>query len=312
MRRRAPSLEAAEAFLAAARLGSFHTAAAELALSPSAVSRRIQALEEFLGQILFDRSAKMLRLTQAGRQYRDEIASALDTILNATARMRSLSGGSRIRLMTSHGFALGWLMPRLPGLSESLGLDIELAIGRGAHHLRSGEIDLAVWGGPHDAGGYASDPLMELEAIPVAAMQMTGGRKPPGNLAELLQHRLLCARNVPNLWPGWLSAIGYDGLQPPVFAEVDNTHFVYESAASGLGVALAVPLLADRIIHEDRLHPCFPVKAKVPVHYHLIYARDEIRGHTEVKRFRAWLAEEIRTSAREFDRWRVRCNGTVS
>jgi hypothetical protein len=57
MGRRLPPLPAIEAFLFAARLSSFRAAAQQLALSPSAFSRRLQTLEAFTGVALFERSA---------------------------------------------------------------------------------------------------------------------------------------------------------------------------------------------------------------------------------------------------------------
>ena len=302
MRRRALSLEAAEAFLLAARLGSFQNAAAELALSPSAVSRRIQTLETFLGGALFDRSAATPRLTSMGRRYLEEIEPALETILQATTRARA-SSCEKIRLITSHGFALGWLMPRLADLLARQQFDIELTIGRGAQHLRSGEIDVAVWGGLDDAQDFEADSLVELEGTPIAAPVLAGGKPAPATFEELNAHRLLCARSAPNLWPVWLKQAGYTGPVPTTFAEVDNTHFVYESVASGLGVGLAVPLLADRFIKDDKLRPCIPVTAKVPIKYQLIYADPRVKSRADIKAFRKWLDEEIALSVQAFGRW---------
>src|SRR3546814_21060385 len=69
MRQRLPPLPALEAFDAAARHMSFKAAARELHLTPSAVSHRIRRLERHLGQPLFRRLNREIRLTEAGQDY---------------------------------------------------------------------------------------------------------------------------------------------------------------------------------------------------------------------------------------------------
>ena len=73
VKRQAPPLEAVEAFIVATRVPSFRAAADFLALSPSALSRRIQALEAFLGVNLFDREGSVVSLTMQGRRYLAEV-----------------------------------------------------------------------------------------------------------------------------------------------------------------------------------------------------------------------------------------------
>ena len=65
--RRLPFLNGVRAFEAAARAGSFAGAAAELHVSPAAVSRMVRLLEDRLGIALFGRGANRLVLTPAGR-----------------------------------------------------------------------------------------------------------------------------------------------------------------------------------------------------------------------------------------------------
>ena len=59
--RRLPPLRALEAFMRTVRLGSARAAAAELGLSPSALSRRLGNLEDFTGKKLFSRSSQAMK-----------------------------------------------------------------------------------------------------------------------------------------------------------------------------------------------------------------------------------------------------------
>lgn len=302
MRRRAPPLEATEAFLAAVRTGSFQAAAAEIALSPSAFSRRIQALEAFIGAPLFDRSGPVPRLTQAGRRFGGEVGPALETIQRAVASVRDSAAEGPLRVITSHSLALGWLMPRLAGLRSQLDLDVELTIGRDGRLLRSGEIDVAIWGGRDDAADHPRDTLAELDAVPATATQLADGRAPPRTIGELGDFPLLHARNAPNHWPDWLSRVGCERA-PTSYRQFETTHFAYESAAAGLGVALASPMLADRLLKEMRLQPCSGARAPVDIRYCMIYAAPALRRRRDVARFRDWITDEVRKSKAMFDSW---------
>src|SRR6476619_4073857 len=72
-----PPLDLLRGFESAARHLSFTRAASELFLTQSAVSRQIQALEEFLGLPLFERRHKALALTEAGRAYFSTVGPVL-------------------------------------------------------------------------------------------------------------------------------------------------------------------------------------------------------------------------------------------
>ena len=83
-----PSTTGLLAFEAAARNLSFVHAARELNVTPGAVSRQIQSLEDFLGARLFFRHHKRVELTPLGREYLAEIRSSLERIAASTARIR--------------------------------------------------------------------------------------------------------------------------------------------------------------------------------------------------------------------------------
>lgn len=175
MLRQTPPLEAIEAFLTAARAESFRQAAALLALSPSALSRRVQLLEGFVGATLFDRSGARPRLTEAGARYLDEVGPALEDIRRATRELRC--GGTRLRVSASHSLTVGWLMPRLQQLRE-LGVELDLGIEQGLGALRDGRADLAICGGEGAPADFRSEILADLEGVAVSAPPRPGGPPP--------------------------------------------------------------------------------------------------------------------------------------
>ncbi|QJU59872.1 LysR family transcriptional regulator [Sphingomonas sp. AP4-R1] len=303
LRRQTPPLEATEAFLLAARAVSFRAAADELALSPSAFSRRIQLLESFVGVALFDRSGAVVQLTDAGARYFAEIAPAMDTIRRATVGLRDQAGSRTLRLMTSHSFAVGWLVPRLPDLFRAHGIEIDLSIGRDAQALRSGQADLAIWGGrPHEED-LPRERLIDLSAVLASAPRLADGRTPPASVRELGEHRILATKVPEHFWQGWLTGMGLDGRLPQPATRFETTQLTYEAAASGLGLTLAVPLISERFVADRRLLPAFGPAVPIGFDYSVFYATAEIERRAPVKIFVRWLRDQIAMSLSQFEMW---------
>ena len=117
MRRKIPSTQALQCFEAAARHESYTRAAQELALTQSAVSRQITALEESLGVLLFRRTRHGMVLTPGGTEYARQVRQRLDAIERDTQDVMTGQGsGGTLRLATVPTFATRWLLPRLPQL----------------------------------------------------------------------------------------------------------------------------------------------------------------------------------------------------
>src|ERR1043166_7834439 len=114
-----PPLDLLVGFESAARHLSFTRAAAELFITQSAVSRQIQALEEFVGVALFERRHKSLALTDAGVKYYRTVAPILDELRDATRRLRESRTGHVLTVTTTISFASIWLVPRLARFRKS-------------------------------------------------------------------------------------------------------------------------------------------------------------------------------------------------
>lgn len=296
MLRQTPPLEAAEAFLVAARAPSFRAGAAELALSPSAFSRRIQLLESFVDASLFDRSGPTPKLTELGARYLDEIAPALEEIRRATRRLRSQEGA--VRVSASHSFAVTWLMPRLAELRER-GLEIELIIRQGLDGLRDGQADLAICGGDAAPADFASEVLVELDAFVVSAPTPAGGA-PPARIDDLSDHALLTTDGGANLWARWFEKVGRPTAAPRASQPFPTLQAMYEAAASGLGLALAVPLASERLLAEGRLVRRLDVGAPIGQQYRVVHAERPRRPRAGHAAFIGWLRAETTASCDRF------------
>lgn len=120
MRRFIPGTSVLIAFEAAARLGSFSRAAAELCLSESAVSKQIAKLESFLKLRLFDRANGHFGLSEAGAAYIADVRKALDKLEADTRNAANFHMARKeLEIAALPTFANKWILPRLRNFVRS-------------------------------------------------------------------------------------------------------------------------------------------------------------------------------------------------
>ena len=110
---RLPPLNAVRAFEAAARHLSVTGAAAELHVTPGAVSRQVRALESFLGIALLKRGHREISLTRRGEEYYRTISKSLLLLQDATGRVKKAARKRPLKIRAYITFAVRWLIPRL-------------------------------------------------------------------------------------------------------------------------------------------------------------------------------------------------------
>ncbi len=109
-----PPLIELRAFDAAARHLSFKKAAAELGVTPTAISHQIRLLERYCGRALFRRRPRPLSLTEAGARLFPIIRDGLEAFAIAIATVKRDGDKQPLRVTTTNAFASRWLVPRLP------------------------------------------------------------------------------------------------------------------------------------------------------------------------------------------------------
>lgn len=294
IRRQAPPLEAIEAFILATRSTRFREAADRLALSPSAFSRRVQALEAFVGVPLFDRAGNGIALSQAGERYLRLVEPAIDTIRRATVDLQAERGGTALRVVVSQSFAIGWLIPRLPDFHALCPeANVELRIGGNVDALRKGHADIAVHVGREGFGAMPSMPLMEIHGILASAPTLLSGRAPPDDLAALHLYDRLAVYRPEGLWDIWLDTVGYTGPPLPSPTYFDAQFVMFEATAAGFGLALVTPVLAHRLLGDGRLVRIGDYHAPLGLDYSLVFADAAVRRRPDAARFAAWLCEGV-------------------
>lgn len=190
--RRLPPLSELRAFEATARHLSFKAAAAELGVTPTAVSHQIKLLERHCGHALFRRQPRPVALTRAGEQLYPALRDAFEGMAAAIATVREPVAARPLRITATNAFAARWLLPRLPGWRTAhprIPLDI---IGTDdVLDLAAGEADLAI--------RYARNPprdglwveLLRDSFHVVASPRLIGRVKLPMRPVALLQYPLV-------------------------------------------------------------------------------------------------------------------------
>ncbi len=286
---RLPSLEGLRAFEAAARLGTFERAADELAVTASAVGKRIAALEELLGVALFQRGAKALLLSAAGKEYLEQVRAALALLAAMPLHQRATQRRERLRVSAPPTFAREVLVPALPAFTaRHPGIELEVVLSVPFLDLAGADAELAVRHGPIGLGDGVP-PLWRDVLLPLASPALLAN-DPPRSPANLLRLPLL--RTPVEPWAPWLRAQGLDAAEPDQGPRLVDLGLTLEAARCGQGVVLARPALACQLLQRGELVPALGAGRTPMVDaataYHLLPAASP---SATTDAFCAWLQE---------------------
>ena len=287
---RLPSIDGLRAFDAAARHGTFERAAEDLAITASAVAKRVATVEHLLGTTLLQRTGKALVLTAAGKEYLAQVRAALDLLAVVPLHQRAAQRRARLKVVAPPTFARQILVPNLQGFTQAHP-DVELEIVLSIPFLDApaGDADLEVrHGDPAVIGGTV---LMHDVVLPMASPALIGSRAAlaPADLAQL---PLL--RTPLDPWAPWFRAAGLDWPEPDQGPRFVDLGLTLEAAVSGQGVALARPTLARRWLDTGTLVAPFDVQARPTTQYGL-------RPHADsaaARAFAAWLRDTCEAELR--------------
>lgn len=296
---RPPPLQTLRAFEAAGRLLSMALAAAEMKVTPGAISRQIQALEEDLGVALFRRMTRRIALTEEGTALHQVVSRALAELTREAERLRSIQATPRFTLSTSVSFASKWLAPRLHRLIARLPeVDIHLEVSDVNVDLTDGRIDAALRYGTGSYGGTVSERILDETMSPVCSPEYRarmGGLTDPATLTRctlLNEQRVLHDDSTLPNWERWFVAAGLPGLRGrgPTFSHGSLT---IEAAIRSEGVALGRSVLVAEDISTGRLVELFPnIRLPAGRGYDLVYRPVE-QVDTLISVLRDWLKAEV-------------------
>lgn len=279
---RLPPIHTLAAFESAARLGGFAQAAAELCITPSAVSHRIRQLETLLGEQLFDRSPTGVRLTPAGQRTLQGVREAFDKLEQLFS---TETQGMRLTVGSPPTFARNLLIPRLPEFYQQWpDIDIQLAVAAPMQDKpERHDVDIRFGKPPFD--DRLSIKLFDDQLLVLAAPSYLS-RRPLSCPTDLVQADLLRSPLVP--WQPWMVAAGLEPREPGRGASFTDLGFLLEAAASGLGVAICPGRLAQHWQENGQLVALFDVAVASESTYYALVNRAAAQ-RPEVEAFLDWL-----------------------
>lgn len=316
---RLPPLNALKAFEATARQLSVKKAAAELSVTPAAVSHQIKALEDYLGVKLFHRRNRALELTEAARAGLPKLRDGFDSLAQAVERLRAHTSGGMLMISAAPSFAARWLMPRLhhfiaahPEVDVRISARVrqaakgrrEVTAERATLETWLVDSDIAIIYGHGDYPDFQVDKLLSLTITPICSPRLVLDPQHPLVRPEDLRHHLLLHDDTGDLYDGvsfwevWLKAARVEGVDLNHGPHFSHAVLALEAAVEGHGVLITLPVLAESDLNSARLVTPFALRVPLDSAYYMV-SNPEAGARPAVAAFRKWLLEE---AAREADK----------
>lgn len=233
-----PPLEGLETVCLIARLGSVSAAAADLGLTHGAVSRRLAAVETWLGHPLFERHGRGMRPTPDGHRFFGRIEEAFRLIGVASEPLRLRRGPEVVRVSLVPAFAEFVVLPHLAALEAGTPpLRIELTAEHRLADLDSGAMDVALRYGRGQWPNAAIHPLAPEVLVPVASPALADRLGWEPSVDQILAEPLLHDSD-PGCWRAWLERPTLRVGARPQDRRFEDYTLVLAAAEAGLGIAL--------------------------------------------------------------------------
>lgn len=217
------NLMALRAVEAVARLGSLQNAAAELGVTPGAVSQQIIKAEAQLERVLFLRKPKGMVPTKVGHDLAAELTVGFEALARGVSRARRGSE-DRITISVAPVFAAKWLVRRLGRFAEShpdIRVRIDASVGRVEPQM--GEVDACIRVGAGNWSGVTSEEILAQRVFPVCSPSVAAELK---DLSDLTRVPIIReqANGLFN-WDVWLTPneMSRDSLRDgPVYSDASD------------------------------------------------------------------------------------------
>ncbi|MDX8441725.1 transcriptional regulator GcvA [Mesorhizobium australafricanum] len=296
-----PGTRALRTFEAAARHLNFTRAADELGLTPAAVSHQIKEIEDQLDLVLFTRTSRTIRLTEAGNVLHDASIDALDLLNRAVSRARKLTRGTSLLKVTLDAqFATKWLMRRVDDFRQQKpGIELRFDITYDVRDFERDDVDIGIRFGAGKYPGLCAHRLFENIIIPVCSPALLASGPPLKEPRDLFNHTLAHIEwsrqgvTWPN-WSMWMHAAGVDDFDDSRTLVFGSSTDATQAALDGNAVALADFAMVANDLSQGRLVRPFELGIKVAPEfaYFLVYPQ-EAKDDARIVAFREWLLDEV-------------------
>jgi LysR family transcriptional regulator, glycine cleavage system transcriptional activator len=255
--RKLPPLVELRAFEAAARRLSFKDAAAELGVTPTAISHQIHKLEKYCGQPLFRRRPRPLALTWTGEQLFPVIRDGLENFADALAMTRAAAAGGRLRVTATNAFAARWLVPYLRSWRKvHPRVRIEVVGTDAVLNLKAGDADIAIRYGREPPPDLSATELTRDTFHLVASPSLVASASLPMRPDDIAAYPLIECEWPPHdpsapTWRRWETIAREKHPSLPSLADAVSMSFreelhAIEAIISGQGIGICSDVLTRR------------------------------------------------------------------
>lgn len=293
-----PPLTALRAFDAAARHVSFAKAAAELNVTPAALSFQIKSLEEHLGAPLFRRLNRAVELTDAGRALAPDAKAAFEQLTAGWRAARRTQDHQSLTVTAGPAFTAKWLAPRLYEFAQSHPeIELRFSAALRVMDFARDNIDVAIRFGFGPDPGLYSLPLAEEWVVPVMTPQLAARYPTPQSLSDavLIVDNSIDFISPPVNWAAWFDMMGV-AMTPtygPQFSQADHA---VDAALAGVGVVLGRRALIIKDLAEGRLVAPYPYPLRTGARFRFL-CREGAETRPQIAAFRDWILQEIEKTA---------------
>ena len=253
------ALDGVEAFLSVAQRRNFRRAAADLGVTPSAMSQAVRALEARVGAALFIRTTRSVGLTEAGERFLSRAKPAFEELVAAAEAARGL--GKRpaglLRLSVPRAVVPLILEPMIASFSRSYPeVEVEIAASEQLVDLAAQGFDAGIRFGQLIAADMVAVRLTPpFPFVVVGSLDYLRGRKRPERVEDLRDHACLRLRRTDGSIAPWPFVDGNRTVEAVVSGPLiahDYTTLV-GAAIQGVGLAQAPAPLVQAAIADGRL-----------------------------------------------------------
>ena len=297
MRHRQAPVAAMRALEAAARHLSFTRAAEELNITQSAVSHQIRHLEELWELKLFERHARRLELTPAGRALAPVMRDFFTRLEDTLDDLMAADQPAALRVEVLPSFAVKWLVPRLPEF-RAQHPEIDVWMLTSAHELADltgREIDIAVHMSDGSYPGMDIRFFMDEAVFPVCRPRFLEEHGTPTDPADLCRYPLLLRHEeiMTPTWEFWFTRVGVaEDIYRPALSEgihYPDSNTALQAAFEGQGIALGRRAHVWDDVQSGRLVRLFPeIECPFNLDYYTVSPPNRAASEA-VMAFREWL-----------------------
>ena len=239
------------AFKEVATHSSFTAAAAHLHLTQSAVSQQIKALEDECGVTLFDRSGRLVRLTNAGQVLLTHVERILAQVENARVEMAEMAGGARGRCrLAALPSVAAYILPRALATFQRRYPTVEVQLMEAVQAqllewVQQGIVDFSIVALPVHDPHLQSTPLLHDEFVLAVPKDHPFASRRIVRLAELVTERFILYPKGAGGREQFIEACRQAGFEPQVAFESEDRETTLGLVAAGMGITFMSRIIAQ-------------------------------------------------------------------